>query len=146
GAAGVVEGAQPPVLTARLGGTSAFRLPAGPPPGLNQFSSGGSSVGGPAPNKGIASLVDKRISRPPGSGRPSTVSKSPSSSAWPGWRTAVSCWNEADNIQPLCSTHNRWKHRLQVPQERRFWTGRARTSPYPEAPDPWRTPGGRPRR
>ncbi|HLS00659.1 MAG TPA: HNH endonuclease signature motif containing protein, partial [Beutenbergiaceae bacterium] len=48
--------------------------------------------------------------------------------------------SKADNIQPLCSTHNRLKHRLQVTKERRFWKGRARMSSHPEAPNPYPPP------
>ena len=48
--------------------------------------------------------------------------------------------SRVDNIQPLCSTHNRLKHRLQVAAERRFWKGRARMSPRPEAPNPYPVP------
>ena len=48
--------------------------------------------------------------------------------------------SRVDNIQPLCSTHNRLKHRLQVAAERRFWKGRARMSPRPEAPNPYAVP------
>jgi hypothetical protein len=48
---------------------------------------------------------------------------------WQGGRTS------ADNIQPLCSTHNRLKHRWGLRKDRRMWSGRTRGRP-PEPPDP----------
>lgn len=53
---------------------------------------------------------------------------------WQGGRTS------ADNIQPLCSTHNRLKHRWGLRKDRRMWAGRNRGRP-PTPPDPPGIPG-----
>ncbi|WP_431872840.1 DUF222 domain-containing protein [Nocardiopsis eucommiae] len=50
---------------------------------------------------------------------------------WQGGRTSV------ENIQPLCSTHNRLKHRWGLRRDKRMWAGRQRgRSPSPAGPIP----------
>ncbi|MEU3017024.1 HNH endonuclease [Nocardiopsis sp. NPDC007018] len=52
---------------------------------------------------------------------------------WQGGRTS------AENIQPLCSTHNRLKHRWGLRKDRTMWAGRNRghpPTPPGSAPDP----------
>uniref|UniRef100_UPI00066A4ADE HNH endonuclease signature motif containing protein n=1 Tax=Nocardiopsis sp. SBT366 TaxID=1580529 RepID=UPI00066A4ADE len=48
---------------------------------------------------------------------------------WQGGRTS------AENIQPLCSTHNRLKHRWGLRRDKRMWSGRNRGHP-PRPPGP----------
>lgn len=48
---------------------------------------------------------------------------------WQGGRTS------ADNIQPLCSTHNRLKHQWGLRRDKKMWSGRNRGKP-PAPPEP----------
>lgn len=49
---------------------------------------------------------------------------------WQGGRTSV------ENIQPLCATHNRLKHRWGLRRDKKMWSGRNRGRPPAPSPTP----------